>query len=242
MNESKFVDALWIKELFSESHAIAQPFTHFRQSDMFSAASFKTLQRNFIDDNSIREISKPNLSDISTLRKRPSYFLCPEMIDALYCSDNKVFWLSFFENYSRSEQEIKLCLLEKFKIIGVDNNYCTDNLSIAFRFVTETLPFSLEPHMDMPQKIAVGVIYVSNSGELDRGGTHLYCKTGETQFTENTCYDFVENSLVLIPRVSDSWHGGKWKGEGERKTLHIYFFNHPKKDKEYLRNKFSFFL
>ncbi|NRB11450.1 MAG: hypothetical protein HRU35_07585 [Rickettsiaceae bacterium] len=242
MNKPTFLDTCWVRSIFCKNDITQQPFQHIFRDHFFSKSCFDTLKSNFVEAGLVNENNISREKKENRLVGRDSYFLCPELLEKMKCIETQNFWKKFITNFKSSLPETKAYLLNEFQRAGLATEYSTDNLSIGFRFVTETLPFDLAPHMDMPQKIAVCVVYVSTSGQIEHGGTHLYKKNHDTSFKEEVCYDFIENNLVLIPRVLDSWHGGTWRGQGTRKTFHIYFFSHPTNSIKSLRNRFSFLM
>jgi hypothetical protein len=232
----------WITSLFDRNNVIEFPFVHLNVPSVLDDELFEYIKKNFIDGSclAIDEISDDPV--ISHKEKRDTYFLTNELLKNLKDQSSKIFWEQFLKIFKSNVCAIKTQFLLEIEKLGIDQDIGIDNISLAFRFVTETLPFSLTPHIDMPQKLAVGVIYISSSGDLSAGGTHLYQRKSDGELKKCKAYEFDENRLVLIPRVENSWHGGEWPGNGTRKTFHIYFFRHSSDAANSIRNEYRFLM
>jgi hypothetical protein len=236
-------NANFINSLLSKCTVSKYPFLHTYQTDFLSGIDFDLIKKNFVSDKMLFKHDSAKVTNKHKIDSRDSYFLSYELLQELKDSGTKKFWTKFIESTADQINDIKTCLLHDLKKLGIDTDLSIDDITISFRFVTEELPFQLPPHIDMPAKLAVAVLYVESSGEVIGGGTQLYSKTLEGNFAVEKSFDFVENSMLIIPRIESTWHGGKWKGKGERKTFHMYIFKHPcDKSAEYARRKYSFMM
>lgn len=225
-----FCKGLWVLSLFDESSYVDSPFVHYFSKMYFTELSFSGVKKYFITDESQKS------------KNRNDVFLSKPVINKIKDKDAQIFWSCFYNSIEDQSEVIKKRLMEVFSELVPGRILNIDNISIGFRFVEEQLPYTLEPHMDQPQKLAVAVIYVDSPKICVSGGTSLYRFSDEVGFELVKVYEFESNSIVLIPRVQNSWHGGEWKGEGTRRTLHVYFFWHPEHMALSLRRHYEFMI
>lgn len=223
----------WIVSIIKDTEFACLPFLHAINKNAVSPEIFPLIKKLYIGQEHLA-------TDAFKGKERVSFFLCPEMLSKVLCPTRKNFWENVFFSIKENISELKLTGFNTLKRLGYNQVDSPEGLSIAVRFVSENLPFTLEPHLDMPEKAGVLILYIDNTGLNSRGGTQLFIKNSYGNYEVAIEYDFLENFSILIPRLDNSWHGGSWQGSGTRKTLHIYFFNY--KNASDVKNNNSFIL
>jgi hypothetical protein len=194
----------WFDCLFSKENIRREPFLHLYKERFFSQIQFENVKKHFVSEeklisNSIFMKTKFQESN------RKSFFLSEMLVRDMSGCDDRLFWTGFLNNIKESSGNIKSNFLEKINDLGSGNGFTLDQLTLAFRFVTEKLPYILEPHVDQMQKIAVGVVYVNAPKDFYDGGTQLYSYSAKNMLALSRNYQFIENDFILIPREENAW-------------------------------------
>jgi hypothetical protein len=200
----------------------SSPFPHCTYSEFFTKDTYTLIINNLPKKESFNRVSYTyDLKNTERFENWPTY-------NSTNKSTVNSIW-NELEDFFSSPKIIKE-IFKPFKETIKDDpqlqNYFSQGSPIArVRLVSEQCPFILPPHLDMPFKLLVLVVYLNESGGDENNGTTLYTKNNNGTFTyiKNTLYK--ENTAVAMLRTSNSWHGGTWDGNTRRTTLHIYYYN-----------------
>lgn len=204
-----------------------QPFNHGLMDNVVNKSLLSRMQRHFPAHEALSQTCKSEPG-------RHHTFL--EMDSQSTSSPARQFWLDILEDFHVNKSALKKWLItsQAHRLPPIITS--EEFLSLGVRLVSESLPFTLRPHIDRPQKAAVAIFYI-NSPEQS-GGTALYEKVGNA-FEVRKKLPFMPGSGLFMNRVHASWHGGDWQGHGFRQTLHLYFFAHPAHQKKAIRQRYT---
>lgn len=196
-----------------------RPFPHATINPFFTQETYQTL---------LDAIPPKELYCRDSYHKQDGlrYSFWPSRENHMLSPEHSLFWAKLHEYFcSREtiESFITPFTTDTKRDAVLRTNFDTSTLAASLRLVREYCPFVLPPHIDMPTKVLVVLVYLDTERRRESNGTTLYSKN-RSEFTPVKVIPYHPNAALLTPRTSHSWHGGEWKKEGTRDTLHIYYF------------------